>query len=252
MMLYRIWYEYLPYGFRWIAAPKPRLDYEPFTPYYQNERILTSEDLKYKELTQGRLERLHRLGEREIPRGPGGGMLINYLGLPGSVTQYSYADVVDDANTDIGDWDMDYFEDLRREGRFEGRIVLIGSTVPEHQDLYPTPFREIVGAAQSVPTAGVEIHANAVATILSQDFIEPVPRPIQYAWTLLLGLFVTSLAPKVRGMWGLGVAAMLALVAVFAAWQMFPDLAKRSDGYYEAQDSFGIPLMFSIKATKSR
>lgn len=66
--LYPIWYEYLKQGFRWIAGPKPMLDYEAKLPYFrdENERVLTDEDLKHKELTGGRLEKLHKLSEQEI------------------------------------------------------------------------------------------------------------------------------------------------------------------------------------------
>jgi N-dimethylarginine dimethylaminohydrolase len=66
--LYPIWYEYLKEGFRWIAAPKPKLNYEAKAPYFrdENERELTDEDLKHRDLTGGRLEKLHKLLEREI------------------------------------------------------------------------------------------------------------------------------------------------------------------------------------------
>lgn len=66
--LYPIWYKYLKQGFRWIAGPKPMLDYEAKLPYFrdENERVLTHEDLKHQELTGGRLEKLHKLGEQEI------------------------------------------------------------------------------------------------------------------------------------------------------------------------------------------
>lgn len=66
--LYPIWYEYFKQGFRWIAGPKPRLDYEVKLPYFRdkNERVLTDEDLKHQELTGGRLEKLHKLSEQEI------------------------------------------------------------------------------------------------------------------------------------------------------------------------------------------
>lgn len=66
--LYPIWYDYLEQGFRWIAGPKPRLDYEVKYPYFRNEeeRELTPEDAKHLELTGGRLEKLHKLAEREI------------------------------------------------------------------------------------------------------------------------------------------------------------------------------------------
>jgi N-dimethylarginine dimethylaminohydrolase len=66
--LYPIWYEYFEKGFRWIAGPKPRLDYEAKLPYFrdENERVLTDEDLRHQELTGGRLEKLHKLAEKEI------------------------------------------------------------------------------------------------------------------------------------------------------------------------------------------
>jgi len=66
--MYHIWYEYFERGFKWIAAPKPLLNYEVKLPYFVDEesRQLTEEDLKHQELTGGRLEKLHKLSEREI------------------------------------------------------------------------------------------------------------------------------------------------------------------------------------------
>ena len=66
--LYPIWYKYFQNGFRWIAGPKPRLDYDAVTPYFRDEREreLTNEDLLHKELTDGRIEKLHKLAEKEI------------------------------------------------------------------------------------------------------------------------------------------------------------------------------------------
>ena len=41
--IYPIWYEYFKSGLRWIAAPKPRLDYTVKLPYFrdESERVLT-------------------------------------------------------------------------------------------------------------------------------------------------------------------------------------------------------------------
>ncbi len=66
--LYDIWYEnYFDDGFTWIAAPKPLLKEKVLLPYYEKgKEKLTSEDLKHKELTKGRLEILHKLSEKEI------------------------------------------------------------------------------------------------------------------------------------------------------------------------------------------
>ena len=66
--LYDIWYELFEQGFRWISAPKPRLGLDTIMPYYrdENHRVLTNEDIRHKELTGGRVEKLHKLTEKEI------------------------------------------------------------------------------------------------------------------------------------------------------------------------------------------
>ncbi len=66
--MYDIWYDYFEEGFKWIAAPKPLLNYESKVPYFrdENERELTDEDKKHYELTGGRIEKLHKLSEKEI------------------------------------------------------------------------------------------------------------------------------------------------------------------------------------------
>jgi glycine amidinotransferase/scyllo-inosamine-4-phosphate amidinotransferase 1 len=66
--LYDIWYRYLDEGFTWITAPRPRLDGVVSEPYYRDEaeRPITQEDVRHRELAGGRIEKLHRLTEREI------------------------------------------------------------------------------------------------------------------------------------------------------------------------------------------
>ena len=66
--LYDIWYKYLDKGFKWISAPKPRIYKNPLEPLFvnENDRVLTEEDLKHKQLSGGRLEKLHKLNEDEI------------------------------------------------------------------------------------------------------------------------------------------------------------------------------------------
>lgn len=161
------------------------------------------------------------LGDRTIPRGMGNLMLVNFAGASGAVSTYSYVDVVDDAGTDLGDWDMDLFEDLVQEGRFRDKIVLVGTTIPEHQDVHATPFRDIEGVGGAILTPGVEIHAQAVATILSGDHIRVLSRPIQYLWTLLLGVLVVVVAPRLHGVWGAALTGALAGGALLIAWWLF-------------------------------
>lgn len=158
---------------------------------------------------------------RAIPRGPGGGMLIAYIGRPGTVATYSYATVVDDAVTDIGEWDLDSFEDLLKEGRFRDRIVFVGSTVPEHHDLFPTPFRDADASAGTLLTPGVEIHAQAVAAILRGEFVHVLPRWLHYLWTMLLAALIVAAPRWLRGLRGGLYALTLATVAGGLAWWLF-------------------------------
>ena len=66
--LYNVWYDYFKEGFRWLVAPKPTLEGDVLTPYFKDEknRILTNEDKEYQKLTDGRIEKLHNLTEKEI------------------------------------------------------------------------------------------------------------------------------------------------------------------------------------------
>ena len=66
--LYNVWYKYFEEGFKWLVAPKPTLEGDILTPYLKDEkdRIFTNEDKEYKRLTDGRVEKLHNLTEKEI------------------------------------------------------------------------------------------------------------------------------------------------------------------------------------------
>ena len=61
--MYDIWYEYFDQGFKWISGPKPKIEKNVIEPYYRDghERTLTEEDLRHKELSGGRVEKLHKL-----------------------------------------------------------------------------------------------------------------------------------------------------------------------------------------------
>ncbi len=162
-----------------------------------------------------------RLGGRLIPRGPSGGMLVDYAGPTGSVATHSYVTVVDDARTDLGEWDLDSFDDLARSGVFRGRIVFVGTTIPEHQDLHPTPFRDAGEAEGAVLVPGVEIHAQAAAALLAARFLRPAPRAAQYPWAALLAAAVVVALARLRALRGAMVAAVLVMAAVAAAWLGF-------------------------------
>ena len=108
-------------------------------------------------------------GDFHIPLYHKSTMLIDFAGPRGTFPQYSFASVIDDDRFDLGDNDLDYFnEHLLPDEIFKDKIVLIGSTVAELHDNFPTPFLEYEQTTQEMP--GVEIHANALRTILKDLF----------------------------------------------------------------------------------
>jgi adenylate cyclase len=96
-------------------------------------------------------------------------LLTNFAGPSGTYThQYSAAFVP------LGDYPPDIFRN---------KIVLIGSTSETLQDYYPTPF------SPSVPTPGVEVVANTVATILQGNYISQAP-----PWTTIALIILAAIA----------------------------------------------------------
>ncbi|MCO4783902.1 MAG: adenylate/guanylate cyclase domain-containing protein [Candidatus Cloacimonetes bacterium] len=77
--------------------------------------------------------------------------IINYRGPVDTYPNVSYCDLFDDSQTD------------KLKKVFKGKIVLIGLNHPGLQDMYPTPFY----VYDRKQTSGVEIHANALYTLLS-------------------------------------------------------------------------------------
>lgn len=85
-----------------------------------------------------------RIGDKAARLGNGPDSYIRFFGGPSTFPSFSYADVA------AGRVDP---------ALFKGKIVLIGATSLELQDLRPTPFPGLM--------AGVEIQANAVETLLA-------------------------------------------------------------------------------------
>ncbi|MBX3038796.1 MAG: adenylate/guanylate cyclase domain-containing protein [Anaerolineales bacterium] len=87
----------------------------------------------------------------------GGQLIVNYAGRANTYLTYSAASV---ALGDVLEQNPDAFRD---------KIVLIGATTVTLQDIYPTPF------SSQIPTAGVEIVANAIDTIINGKYITLAP-----------------------------------------------------------------------------
>ncbi len=106
---------------------------------------------------------------KTVPLNNTGQLLINFAGPSGTYShQYSAAFVP------LGDYSPQFFRN---------KIVLIGSTSETLQDFYPTPF------SPSSPMPGVEVIANAVATILQGSYLTKAP-----PWSTIVLVILAAIA----------------------------------------------------------
>jgi adenylate cyclase len=169
------------------------------------------------------------LEDLNIPKFDIYNILINFMGPAYSFQYYSFDNVLDDAEFDLlEDYDMDAFDDpgdpkigippgLKYSGELKDKIVLIGSTMIELHDNFPTPFLEYVtpdGSQKRAETPGVEIHANAIQTILSEKYYTKVS-PL---YILLLLIFLTVamhfISKKLTTLWA-GIVTVSILITYF-------------------------------------
>ncbi len=119
------------------------------------------------------------MGGKTIPNPPKG-MIINFPGGHGCYPQLSLGKLI------RGNHDVD----------FKGKIVFIGSTTALQHDYYPVPFRSAVFETEEGfvekkgkrYSYGVEIHAAALDTILSESFIIEFPEYLNLIIMMALGL----------------------------------------------------------------
>jgi CHASE2 domain-containing sensor protein len=117
---------------------------------------------------------------------------IDYQGGPGSFATVSLIDVVNGAVP---------------AASLNGKTILIGVTAPVQKDVFQT-------AASSTPMAGVEVHANALQTLLQGVPLRSAPAPVDLILILLAAAIPVSLAMRLSGTYvllgsALGLAAVL-------------------------------------------
>lgn len=134
-----------------------------------------------------------RIGSLSIPN-PDNKMLINFYGPPGTFPHLPIWQVV------RGNFPHEWVS---------GKIILIGSYTPSGYDVYRTPFS---GGVQKVLAPwggrtdlirldrmyGVEIHANALQTVLDKSFIRRAAPGVVWAMVALLGLISAAILWLVR------------------------------------------------------
>lgn len=166
------------------------------------------------------------LASDTIPKIDNSSMLINFVGPARSFTYYSFSQVLDDENFDLVDeYDIDAFDDpgdpelgippgLLASGLLKGKIVLIGSTMQELHDNFPTPFLEYrtnENKLAKAETPGVEIHANALHTILTHNYIKRLPEYYLYLIIIIFALIIITITRRLPTLWSVALAIVLVL-----------------------------------------
>ena len=164
-----------------------------------------------------------QLGPYEIPRTDRGLMRINYFGGPGTFPTYSYETVIDDSSVVLASEDsafqMNTFSDpnfgLKQTDTFEDKIVLVGATMPELQDRHATPF------ARQGTMAGVEMHANAIQTMLSGRFIQHISPTTNLIILITLIALIVLATRRFAGLGGFLIYMGLSLGVIGMVWYGF-------------------------------
>ena len=136
-----------------------------------------------------------KLGFLKIPVDRHVQALVPYRGFQGSFKYVSAVDVL---------------RGLVQKEDLEGKIVLVGTTAPGLFDLRTTPVQK--------QYAGVEIHANLIAGILSQNIkLHPAfTQGAEFVQLFLTGIVLALLFPLLSPVWAtLAIVLMLALSILF-------------------------------------
>jgi adenylate cyclase len=113
---------------------------------------------------------------------------INYVGPPGTIRRVPFRDVLTAADKTAGrvrDTHQEHsnagaFHALYQDSLFKDAIVLVGSTIGTYHDRYATPYTHLSVLEWFWPNesqwvaaqmAGVEFHANVLATLMDRAFI---------------------------------------------------------------------------------
>lgn len=165
-----------------------------------------------------------RIRDLRVPKVDYNSMLINFRGPARSFPTYSFASVIDDSEFNIGmEEDVNHFDILNADGVFKDKIVYVGASAEVLQDNKLSPFFKYADSQKKLP--GVEVHANALSTLLRGDFIKTQSR-----WSVALIVLLLSVATMVVTKWlkpFRGMFAVLGMILFFLVLAVFFFIDKR-------------------------
>ncbi|QOY86164.1 adenylate/guanylate cyclase domain-containing protein [Paludibaculum fermentans] len=154
-------------------------------------------------------------------------MLIHYVGPAGTFPRVSLCDFIDAARAgrkqQLRDW-------------VSGKAVLLGPDLIT--DRHATPFYAF-RAGTPANTAGVEIHANAVWTLLSGRHIVPLSEPVKVTLTAAVSLGAALVTLLVAGWPLFGYLVLLAALSTSIGFLLF------GRGLLVAPSEILLPLLIS-------
>jgi adenylate cyclase len=138
---------------------------------------------------------------RSIPLDGANSMIINYASDSAASLSFatvSYVDVLSN-NINIAD--------------FQDKIVLIGATGAGLGDTFWTPVGRMMN--------GVELHASAIQTILTADFLRPSPAVVTFMSILALALLCGLMVLRLRMLWASLGCVFLCIAYFLTAFSLF-------------------------------
>ena len=162
-----------------------------------------------------------KLGKLSIPKYSDDTMLINYFGPANHFPTYSFANILDDSRFTLPDsaGDTDVFDIYKQSGIFKNKIVLIGASAEALQDNKLTPFFNFDGKKRLMP--GVEMHANALETILTRNFLYPANSWLVFGSVIFFAGLAYLLSAKLRPIFGLAAALGTIMLYAIVCFQLF-------------------------------
>jgi len=170
---------------------------------------------------------LHFAG-RSIPISGNKEMLINYVGSPQETEQIVSYETVSFVDILNGETDLALFQD---------RIVIIGATASGFGDTFWTPVGRMMN--------GIEIHANAIHTILTGSFLKPAHSAVTIALTLVLALLCGIAVLRLRALWAI-LSVVFSCVAYFLVGFSFFDNGTGREPH--GADSLGVHRQIAQEA----
>ncbi len=166
------------------------------------------------------------IGDYRVSKDTGNSFLINYHAPPYSFPMVSFEEVIDDSafqtNFEREAFDVNKFDNeidgLLQQGIFKDKIVLVGATMPTLQDFHSTPYP---GAEVTTRIPGVEIHANAIQSILNGNYLKRMEGWLTILATLILSLLVVAINFRWNYLYGISGSALIILLYSIGGYQLF-------------------------------